>query len=201
MDRRIRRTRRRLREALIALIVQKGYANITIQEITDEADLSRATFYLHYKGGKDELLADSLESLFEEFVDSLRKPLFGKNWVATEPSPSVLAFEHVAEHEQLYKALLLGDRGITYVIYREIQYTARIIEKQLELLLADNDRDPNDFPVAIAAQQMAGALFSLILWWLENDMPHSSGEMGQLYRTMALPGVLRVLKLEDIAQL
>lgn len=196
MDRRIRRTRRRLRQALIDLIVAKGYSNITIQEITDKADLSRATFYLHYKGGKDELLADSLETLFEEFVSTLKQPLFDEQWIASDPSPTTLAFQHVAEHAELYKALLLGDRGVTYVIYREIQYTANIIETQLRRLLHDNGLDAEAVPVVIAAQQMAGALFSLILWWLEHDMPHPAEQMGQMYHQMAVPGVLSTLGLD-----
>ena len=49
MDRRVRRTRRQMRDALLALVMENGYESVTIQQITDKADLSRATFYLHYK--------------------------------------------------------------------------------------------------------------------------------------------------------
>ena len=55
MDRRVRRTRRQMRDALLALVMEHGYESVTIQQITDKADLSRATFYLHYKE-KDERL-------------------------------------------------------------------------------------------------------------------------------------------------
>jgi AcrR family transcriptional regulator len=46
LDRRIRRTRATLRDALIALILERGFDSITVQDITDRANLARATFYL-----------------------------------------------------------------------------------------------------------------------------------------------------------
>jgi AcrR family transcriptional regulator len=53
MDRRAARTRRSLHQALISLILRKGYDAITVQEIIDEADIGRATFYAHYRGKED----------------------------------------------------------------------------------------------------------------------------------------------------
>ena len=52
-DRRVNRTRRLLREALLALIMEEGYDAVTIEEITDRADLGRTTFYLHYRDKED----------------------------------------------------------------------------------------------------------------------------------------------------
>ena len=61
IDRRAARTRRALHEALIALILRKGYEATTIQDIIDEADIGRSTFYAHY-AGKEELLRGGLRS-------------------------------------------------------------------------------------------------------------------------------------------
>ena len=62
IDRRVARTRRTLHEALIRLIMRKGYDALTVQEIIDEADIGRATFYAHYRG-KDDLLRGGFERL------------------------------------------------------------------------------------------------------------------------------------------
>ncbi|MCB0028887.1 MAG: helix-turn-helix transcriptional regulator, partial [Anaerolineales bacterium] len=70
-DRRQRRSRRRLREAMLALLVAKGYENITIAELAEQADLNRATFYLHYDS-KEQLLVDSLEAQFDELVAAMK---------------------------------------------------------------------------------------------------------------------------------
>jgi len=48
-DRRIGRTRRLMHEALMALIVEKGYEAVTVQDILDRADVGRSTFYAHYR--------------------------------------------------------------------------------------------------------------------------------------------------------
>src|SRR5690606_21323881 len=48
LDRRIRRTRRLLCEAMLALLVEEEYESITVQQITSRADVNRATFYHHF---------------------------------------------------------------------------------------------------------------------------------------------------------
>lgn len=190
IDRRVRRTRRRLRNALIQLIVERGYDNITIQDITDAADLSRATFYLHYKD-RDELLASSLEEMFDELVASIDNDTFIETWHSLNAPPSLLAFQHVAEYSDLYKSLLLGERGVTYVIYRAIHYLARVSHEQIMCLLPD-DADP-DIPVDIIAHHFAGSLFTTILWWLENDMPHPPDYMARVFHLIYAPGMMYIV--------
>jgi AcrR family transcriptional regulator len=170
-----------------------GYDNITIQNITDRADLSRATFYLHYKD-KDELLANSLEEIFEELVESLDNPIFDRHPETEAASPGVLAFRHVEEYSDLYKSLLLGERGVTYVIYREIQYIARVARQQImNLLPEDTSLDSLTVPVDVLAYHIAGSLFTMILWWLEQDMPHPAEEMGRMFHQMSRPAVMSAL--------
>ncbi|MCP4222921.1 MAG: helix-turn-helix transcriptional regulator, partial [Actinomycetia bacterium] len=53
-DRRVRRTKQRLHEALMSLIVEKGYDKITVQDLIDRADVGRSTFYAHFET-KDDL--------------------------------------------------------------------------------------------------------------------------------------------------
>lgn len=197
-DRRVRRTRRRLRDALIQLILEHGYEKITIQEITDAADLSRATFYLHYKT-KDELLASSLEEMFDELVTSMEsfimKPDLDEH---SEAPPSLAAFQHVAEYSELYKSLL-GDRGVSSVIYRTIDYIARLLQRQFERLLGEEQDNPTAIQYEIVAQSMAGSLFAMVSWWLEKDMPHSPLEMARMYHRMSTP-VLRAAFGADLKQ-
>jgi AcrR family transcriptional regulator len=69
--RRTRRTRRTLHEALIRLIMRKGYDALTVQEIIDEADIGRATFYAHYRS-KEDLLRGGFERLRNELKAARR---------------------------------------------------------------------------------------------------------------------------------
>ena len=69
-DRRITRTRNQLREALFELILEKGYDTVTIEEITDRANLGRTTFYLHYKD-KEQLLLESINSIANDLLQQI----------------------------------------------------------------------------------------------------------------------------------
>jgi AcrR family transcriptional regulator len=195
LDRRIRRTRGHLRDALIQLILEQGYDNITIQEITDTADLSRATFYLHYKD-KDELLAISLEEMFDELVDSVKDLLLRRKLELQDDNPpSLPVFEHVAEYADLYRSLL-GDRGVSSVINRTLSYIARIAEQQFRMLIKEGQEDDLPIPIEIAARHLAGALFSMVSWWLENDMPHTPEEMAQMFHVLTMPSMLAAIGYE-----
>ena len=74
LDRRGRRTRRQLKEALFALILEKGYDAVTIEDITGRADLGRTTFYLHYRD-KEELLLEAIDSIANDLIARLPPPL------------------------------------------------------------------------------------------------------------------------------
>lgn len=195
-DRRVRRTRRRLRDALIELIPLKGYDQITVQDITDHADLSRATFYLHF-ADKDDLLASSLEEMFDELVQSLPGPLFrlpdvptnGNRSAKAQHSTSIMVFDHVYTNQVLYKALLIDNRGVHYVLYREIQYLALLAEAQLARV-TPAERAEGTLSYALIAHHIAGSLFSLILWWLENDLRQSPADMAQAWEQLTLPSII-----------
>ena len=58
VDRRIQRTRQLLDDALIELILEKGYDKITVQNIVDQANAGRSTFYSHFLD-KDDLMENS----------------------------------------------------------------------------------------------------------------------------------------------
>ena len=65
-DRRVRKTRKQLKDCLIQLLKEKKVQDITVRELTEMADLNRGTFYLHYKDVFD-LLEKTEAELFEEF--------------------------------------------------------------------------------------------------------------------------------------
>ena len=66
-DPRILRSRRMLMEALVRLLTQKEFEDISIQEIADEATLNRATFYLHYPD-KNALLQAMTAARFRDLI-------------------------------------------------------------------------------------------------------------------------------------
>lgn len=188
MDRRIRRTRKLLSDAIIALILKKNYEQITIQDITEEADLNRATFYLHF-ASKEELLAVSLQSYFDELTQRIDAE------TSDEPAwQSLLAielvFEHAAENAELYN-VLLAKQGLGAVINFIIEYTAVYSQKDIE---KHEDQSLFTIPIEIVSWHFAGSLYANLLWWLKNDMPYSPKEMATMTKSLCLTGALPVLE-------
>jgi AcrR family transcriptional regulator len=192
LDRRVRRTRRRLRDALIQLILKKGYDKVTIQDITDTADLSRATFYLHYND-KDELLAGSLEEMFDELMVSVKDIMQRRKLELSDSNPpSLPAFQHVADYAELYKSLL-GDSGVSSVINRIIGYIARVTEEQFRLLVTEEEEKTLPVPIPVSARHLAGALYSMVSWWIESDMPYPPEEMARIFHQLTAPSILSAI--------
>ncbi|MEO1646588.1 MAG: TetR/AcrR family transcriptional regulator, partial [Chloroflexota bacterium] len=87
MDRRIRRTRKALQDALIDLLHEKSLENIDIQEITELADTARVTFYRHY-GTKEELLIDAMHDIHDRFMEHFQIPTLLTAMNPAKPPPS-----------------------------------------------------------------------------------------------------------------
>ncbi len=174
LDRRIQRTRRLLRDALFALIIERGYESLTIQDITERANLGRTTFYLHYRD-KEELLKASIKALIHELRQDVEPD---REETCPYRIRSIRIFEHVAQQQQLYRALLreagsagIGDLMRTY--FAEL-YQRRVLEP-LNMGKAPSLRSE------LIAAHAAGSLFGLISWWLAHDLSPSAEDMGNLY--------------------
>jgi len=165
-------------------VQERKFEQITIQEITDRADLNRATFYKHY-GSKEELLADSLESYFDALVEQIT-PLTLEKPIWDNPKADEMVFEHVAEHAELYR-VLLGENGMGYVINRVIDYIAEFSELQLKA--GFGSIEPHT-PFAIMARHVAGSLYALVTWWLMNDMPYTPREMAEMTTRLCVTGTV-----------
>ncbi|MEM7334170.1 MAG: TetR/AcrR family transcriptional regulator [Chloroflexota bacterium] len=180
LDRRIIRTRGLLRDALMALVLEKGYEAVTVQDITERANLGRATFYLHYKD-KEELLVSSLESVFDELVKTLDPPVVAGK---LNDGPVFAVFNHAQENSDLYRVLLSGEGSAK--IYRRIQdYIAKEAVNRFFPALPKERLFPDD----LLANYLAGALLSLTAWWLENGMPYPAEQMTQSFRQLTFLGL------------
>jgi AcrR family transcriptional regulator len=198
-DRRTNRTRRLLREALLALILERGYDGVTVEEITERADLGRTTFYLHYRD-KEELLLESVDSLAEDLTALIaRTPI--ADWRSTPDEthprpmqmPLRLAFQHAAENSDLYRIILRGE-GRTKAVERIREIVIAQVEHFLVVRLPEENVPLHPgVPEDVFANYFAGAFLGVLTWWLENNLPYPPDQMASLFQKILYDGARRVM--------
>lgn len=168
-DKRVRRTRKALADALVALTIEKGYEPVTIQEITDRAGIGYRTFFRHY-ADKDALLQNVLRNIVSELRQMIGTPdaLGGESYTPLPAENGRIIFEHIAAHSDLYRVLLSSGSAALEPV---MAYAYHEALNSLETVA-----DP-PVPAPILAQHMVATTFSLVQWWLENNMPYTPEEM------------------------
>ena len=198
VDRRVSRTRRALRDAFFALILEKGYEAVTVEEITNQADLGRTTFYLHYRD-KEDLLMESIGELVDDLVEQMSLLPLG-DWIldlgvsnSQPPLAITLPFQHVAQNARLYRIILRGEGNYSISErLREIivQASGEIIQVMLEKeRLAINPQ----LPLEVFMNYLAASWLGLITWWLEKEMPYTPEQMATMFQMMFIRGARDVL--------
>jgi AcrR family transcriptional regulator len=180
LDRRVRRTRNALGDALLELMQEKKFEDITVQQVLDRAGVGRSTFYKHYQD-KDDLFLSDMEEFFEMFSTLLIR---GKE-ASKRVAPVTEFFAHVNEMRHLYSALAAADKLQDFQDMAQ-EYFARAIRKRLEQLSSPPIPSAQS---AATAQALAGALLSLMSWWLQSGATASPKEMDDFFHRMVWAGV------------
>lgn len=193
-DRRVSRTQRQLRNALMALILERGYNAVTVEEITERADLGRTTFYLHYRD-KEELLFESLEAIAEELKSQVEQEAnLDTEKGGKRTNPVGVVFRHVDENRDLYRIILKGE-GSSKILNR--------IHKIIEEAAVDFFRrhmskfvsEPAELPQGLVAGYFASAMLGFIQLWLEKELPFMGDEAADYFMILFFRGAARVLNL------
>lgn len=187
VDRRVQRTRQLLNRALMALIVEKGYESITVQDIIDRANLGRSTFYAHYQD-KDDLLLSGMEEVVHSLVYDVENPVEAEGGMreGRRILSSLPIFRHAQEEYDLHKAII-GEGGIDVIMKSIRDHLSSHIQEQIEGLVPEG-QSPS-VPPPVMANYLAGSLLTLLTWWLDNDMPYPPERMAGMFQELAMPGV------------
>jgi AcrR family transcriptional regulator len=173
-DLRVRRTHKLLWEALMALMAERAFEEITVKEICDQAMVHRTTFYKHYED-KYALLEQGMRQMYDALVAEVTVPPSAFS-VAHPPSYFIHLFIHVAEHQHFYKLMLCGE-GIGRFQKLVKDYLVEQGEAIIHAFTPTNQKPA--VPTAMYVQYVAGAVISILAWWLEHDMPYSPQQMAQ----------------------
>jgi AcrR family transcriptional regulator len=168
-DRRVLRTRRLLREALVNLILQRGWDAVTVLDVCHEADVGRSTFYAHF-GDKEDLLVSG----FDDLHQTMR---------AIRGAPGDFAFvepliAHARENLKLFRAVV-GKRSGQTVQRRFREVVMRLVEGELARSgLAEAKRKA-------LAHYIAGGFVELLTAWLDRALPLEPARLAAIFREFA----------------
>jgi len=190
-DRRIQRTKKQLRIALLGLLEEKPLAEITIRELAARADIARKTFYAHYYDVQ-ELLWDSSVQIFEE-LRTRTGDLNPSSLLADGKPLTYPIFAHVESHWSFYRTMLNEDGTATFVMrlmhyIADASYQHHAPLRDVATKISVPPRYINYF--------LAGAIISSVVWWLQEENPPTALEMAYRFSQLAAPGVLSVMGLD-----
>ena len=178
-DRRILRTRDALGDALVALMHEKNFDQITVQQVLDRAGVGRATFYAHYRDKEDLFMSD-----VEEFFTMASSVLKRHNVNTKRLAPVRELFSHLRDVKEFYMALVAsGKANDVRELGRGI--FARSIDERLEA--AGVQMHP--LQRSAQAHALAGSMFSLLDWWIDKGMKSDPQELDDLFHRMAWKGL------------
>jgi AcrR family transcriptional regulator len=178
-DRRILRTRDTLGDALVELMHEKPFEEITVQDILDRAGVGRSTFYTHYRDKHDLFLSD-VEDFFQLFSTALTRNGADPRRLA----PVAEFLTHLSEVRDFYAAVVASGK-VNDVLALGRGFFARSIEERLRL--AGVHAEPTQ--LAAQAHALAGSLFALIDWWIDRGMKTDPKEVDAIFHRMAWSGI------------
>jgi AcrR family transcriptional regulator len=181
IDQRVRRTRDRLGDALLKLLLEKPYETITVQDVLHRAKVSRSTFYVHYRNKEDLFLSD-----VDEFLEGMATMLLRRKESSDRIAPVRELFAHIADTRQFYAVMVASGRMHDVFELSEGHF-GRAIDQRLAGL--PRARAITSEHRAAVAHALAGSLLSLLSWWIHHGMRESPTRMDDLYHRMVWIGL------------
>lgn len=182
-DRRVRRTKKLLTQALTQLLQQKQVNEITVRELTDLADMNRGTFYLYYKD-----IFDMLEKIEDELFENLNGiiALRGNANVSEQAKPILRdLFRFIEDNQEMCRVLLSpnGDMNFLHRLNEVMREKCLQLYQTVEL---KGTEDEFDYHYSFIVFGCAG----IIRAWVNRGCPESAEEMSELTSRMILSGGL-----------
>jgi AcrR family transcriptional regulator len=182
-DRRVQKTQKLLRDALVSLIHERGYDSIVVKEILDRANVGRSTFYTHFRD-KDELLVSGIH----EMLRSVRS--------AEPPSPtksyeriirfSLPIFEYVHQRRLTGEAKM-GARGPVMLHEHLQKVLAELLTDEVRQDFQARRKPLGQIPQDLLVQYVTSTFILVLNWWVESRSSLTANEVNDLFRALVRP--------------
>lgn len=171
VDRRIIKSQEAIKKAFIELMTEKNIDQITIQEISDRANVSRRTIYLHYM---DKF--DLLDKLIEEHIYELRElcELAANN---TDYNNTVMLWFEYFENHYLFFSTMLASKGSPFFRSRFLDFVLQELKNEENITEGSSQGLSEGEDVII--QFFGAAIVGVVEWWFKEEKPYPPHCMAQ----------------------
>ena len=185
MDRRQKKTREAIFTAFTSLLAEKGYHQISVQEIIDRADVGRTTFYAHFET-KDYLLKDLCEELFGHIIDTaLGLPGNRYRCDCADGSDSVFRhlIKHLQENDRNILELLSSENNELFLGFFKSNLKRLIVSLYGEQGLLKKNGLPEDYVI----NHISATFVETVSWWLSRKRKECPEEVTEYFLTLVRP--------------
>ncbi|MED4070990.1 TetR/AcrR family transcriptional regulator [Priestia endophytica] len=162
VDRRIGKSQEAIKKAIVELMTEKNFDTITIQDISDRANVSRGTIYLHYV---DKF--DLLDKLIEEHIDELRE-LCKSAADMSFTDGNIIWFEYFGRNF-LFFSTMLASKGAPTFRSRFLEFVIEELRVDIDVIKGKNQGLNEE----IILQFFGTAIVGIVEWWFKNKKPSS----------------------------
>lgn len=158
-DRRIKKTRRAIAEAFWALMQERKFHDITVNDVAARAEISRTTFYHHY--------TDKFHWLEQTLRESLQELVAGYDAVDLSDKEVLIGrltdlFRRISSQPRLCRLILINEKPqLLYTFFRD-----SLLEEHHRLHGADAALTPTE---DLTVHFIATCTSAFIEWWVRND--------------------------------
>jgi AcrR family transcriptional regulator len=180
VQRRVARTKAAIEDAFVQLVLEHGYDRVAVEDITDRADLARATFYAHYPN-KEAVLLSVFNRLAEDLMQGIAYQ--GGPWNEVRRDAIQSVYKHAAQMPDLYRACLSDARTRQAYLSILTQYAEQNFRDRLKAL----NRQPR-VPVPVMARGFAGAHLAVLEAWLAGELQGDIEELARMTLDLLVAG-------------
>ena len=187
MDRRQQKTRAAIFSAFGKLLSKKNYNKITVQEIIDEANIGRTTFYAHFET-KDDLLKELCEELFGHIIDSALDCTHTHGLYSNANVPESIfchLLQHLQENDNNILELLSCESNDIFLRYFKSCLSELIRTQFGDFIIQKRSDVPTDFLI----NHISGSFVEMVLWWIKGGLKYKPEQLDQYFRYVLKPVV------------
>ena len=184
MDRRQQKTRMAIFDAFSALLSEKPYSKITIQNIIDRANIGRSTFYAHFET-KDSLLEEMCQELFDHIIEGVMNDNHPSDhhMDSNEPDPVFChLLQHIAANTNHVRELLTSESSDFFLKYFKASLSTLIAS----YLLKDHPLY-KDVPEDFLLNHISGSFVEMVQWWVRRKMKETPEELYRYFQSVISP--------------